>query len=96
MVSIFHGWWSTSSTVNFLIFLGCWTAFVVIPYLTAAPIWAPHLAHRLVMPAMEAITMIIWFAGFVAVGAQLPTAHACVWSSCRALQAATVFGAFEW
>lgn len=82
--------------MDFLLFLGCWTTFLATPYLAAAPIYAPHLAHRFVIPAVEVVTMIFWFAGFIALGAELPPAAGCVWSACRALQAVTVFGSFEW
>lgn len=40
--------------------------------------------------------MIFWFAGFIALGALLPPPRACHGSVCSSLQAATVFGAFEW
>ncbi|KAJ5183192.1 hypothetical protein N7492_000808 [Penicillium capsulatum] len=96
VVSVFHAWWAYSNTVNFLLFLACWTTFIATPYLTAAPIWAPRFAHPLVIPVVEVITMIFWFAGFIAMGAKLPRPEVCVWSACHALQAATVFGAFEW
>ncbi|KAJ5929384.1 hypothetical protein N7454_007232 [Penicillium verhagenii] len=95
VVSTFNGW-SYSSTVDFNLFLGCWTTFLAAPYLAAAPIYAPHLAHRYVIPAVEVITMIFWFAAFIAMGAELPPAAGCTWSTCRALQAVTVFGSFEW
>lgn len=96
VISTYSYWWSFSDTVNFLLFLGCWTTFVATPYLLAAPIYFPRLAHRFVIPAVEVITMIFWFAGFIAIGAQLPKPAYCTWSGCRALQAVTVFGAFEW
>lgn len=95
MVSSFD-WWSFSSTVNFLLFLGCWTCFVAVPYLGAAPIFFPRLAHHFVIPAVEVITMIFWFAGFIALGAELPPPAYCTSSPCSALQATTVFGALEW
>ncbi|KAJ5404098.1 hypothetical protein N7509_003969 [Penicillium cosmopolitanum] len=96
VISSFYDWWSLSDTVNYLLFLGCWTAFVATPYLGAAPIFFPRLAHRFVIPAVEIITMIFWFAGFIALGAELPPPRYCHYSTCRALQAVTVFGAFEW
>ncbi|KAJ5709609.1 hypothetical protein N7493_009900 [Penicillium malachiteum] len=89
-------WWGESDTANFVLFLSCWTLIVAIPYLALAPTHAPRLAHRMVIPAMEVITMIFWFAGFIATAAELPDSHACHWSACRSRQAATVFGAFEW
>lgn len=95
VVSTFYNGWSYSDTVNFLLFLGCWTAFVAVPYLAISPIWFPRLAHHYVIPAVEVITMIFWFAGFIAMGAMLPRPR-CHGSACSSLQAATVFGAFEW
>ncbi|KAJ6085975.1 hypothetical protein N7486_010256 [Penicillium sp. IBT 16267x] len=95
VVSTFNGW-SYSSTVDFNLFLGCWTTFLATPYLLAAPIYAPRFAHHYVIPAVEVVTMIFWFAGFIAMGAELPPAVGCTWSTCRALQAVTVFGSFEW
>ncbi|KAJ5580934.1 hypothetical protein N7450_007235 [Penicillium hetheringtonii] len=96
VISTFYDSWSISDTVNYLLFLGCWTSFIAVPYLGAAPIFFPKLAHRFVIPAVEVITMIFWFAGFIALGAELPPPRWCHYSTCRALQAVTVFGSFEW
>jgi hypothetical protein len=85
-----------SDTVNFMLFNGVWTAFVATPYLALAPVFFPQLAHRFVIPAVEIVTMIFWFAGFIALGVLLPSPDYCHWGQCRALQAATVFGSFEW
>ncbi|OJJ69290.1 hypothetical protein ASPBRDRAFT_56986 [Aspergillus brasiliensis CBS 101740] len=89
-------WFTYSDTVNFMLFNGIWTAFIATPYLALAPVFFPQLAHNIVIPAVEVITMIFWFAGFIALAVYLPPAEACHWSRCSALQAATVFGAFEW
>ncbi|OGE57386.1 hypothetical protein PENARI_c002G12138 [Penicillium arizonense] len=97
VVSTFYSYsWPYSDTVNFLLFLGCWTAFIAVPYLTFAPIHFPRLAHHYVIPGIEVVTMIFWFAGFVAMGSQLPPPRWCHSSTCSSLQAATIFGAFEW
>lgn len=96
VVSTYYNEWSYSDTVNFLLFLGCWTAFIAVPYLTISPIWFPRLAHHYAIPAVEVITMIFWFAGFIAMGAMLRPPRWCHGSACSSLQAATVFGAFEW
>jgi hypothetical protein len=95
-VSTYWYGWGWSDTVNFLLFLGCWTAFVAVPYLALSPIFFPRLAHHFVIPAVEVITMIFWFAGFIAMGAQLPPPRYCHYHVCSSLQAATVFAAFEW
>ncbi|EAW14679.1 MARVEL domain-containing protein [Aspergillus clavatus NRRL 1] len=89
-------WIRWSDTINFMLFNSAWTAFIAVPYLALAPVFFPRLAHRFVIPAVEAVTMIFWFSGFVALGVWLPPSEACHWGRCRALQAATVFGAFEW
>jgi hypothetical protein len=44
----------------------------------------------------EAVTMIFWFAGFIAAAVWLTDTGCDRGSPCRSLQAATVFGAFEW
>lgn len=85
-----------NDTVNFMLFNSIWTAFFATPYLALAPVHFPHLAHRLIIPAVEVITMIFWFAGFIALGVLLPAPRFCHWSACNCAQAATVFGAFEW
>lgn len=40
--------------------------------------------------------MIFWFAGFIALAVWLPPARFCHGDVCSSLQAATVFGSFEW
>ncbi|KAJ5105115.1 hypothetical protein NUU61_002462 [Penicillium alfredii] len=95
VVDSFRDEWAFSDTVNFMLFLGCWTALIAVPYLATASMWF-RIAHHLVIPAIEIITMIFWFAGFITMGAVLPPPRACRWSTCRALQATTVFGSFEW
>lgn len=94
-VSTWDGW-NLSSTVDFNLFASVWTAFLATPYLTIAPLHAPNLAHPFVVLGVELVTMIFWFAGFIALGAILPPPAACHFSVCSALQAATVFAAFEW
>ncbi|PYH42786.1 MARVEL domain-containing protein [Aspergillus saccharolyticus JOP 1030-1] len=96
LTAYYISWYSYSDTVNFMLFNGIWTAFVATPYLLLAPMYFPRVAHILIMVAIEAITMVFWFAGFIALGVFLPPSGFCQWGRCRALQAATVFGAFEW
>ncbi|OJJ79656.1 MARVEL domain-containing protein [Aspergillus glaucus CBS 516.65] len=89
-------WWASGSTVNFMLFNGVWTPFVAVPFLVLAPTYFPNLAHRLILVGVELVTMIFWFAGFIALAVALPAASYCHGSACSCLQAATVFGAFEW
>ncbi|KAK2805137.1 hypothetical protein FQN50_006382 [Emmonsiellopsis sp. PD_5] len=83
-------------SVNFLLFAAVWTLFIVVPYLVLAPIYFPALAHKYGLMAAEALTMIFWFAGFIAVASMIPAPKWCNTPVCHSMQAATVFGAFEW
>ncbi|KAL4959882.1 MARVEL domain-containing protein [Aspergillus stella-maris] len=84
-------------TVNFMLFNGVWTLFIVVPYFILAPMFVPALAHRWALPAVDGVTMIFWFAGFIALAVDVSDSHLCShWSVCQGLQAATAFGAFEW
>ncbi|EFW22872.1 conserved hypothetical protein [Coccidioides posadasii str. Silveira] len=81
---------------NFLLFCGLWTAFIVVPYMLLAPTYAPVAAHPFAIIGVDGVTMIFWFAGFIALGSKLPPPRFCTFNACRVLQAATVFGSFEW
>ena len=84
------------SQFNFLIFCGVWTALLAVPYLTLAPrLYAPS-AHKLAILAVEAITMIFWFAGFIAGAVYLDDLVFCDGSFCSSAKAGVVFAAFEW
>lgn len=88
----------TPSRVNFMLFNGVWTGFIATPYLILAPIYAPNLAHRLIIVAIEGVTMIFWFAGFIALAVAVSPSYfeSCHLSPCNSLRAATVLGALEW
>jgi Membrane-associating domain len=95
-------WWNkytlynSPDRVDFLIFVGIWTALLVIPFLTLTPRFFPRVAHPFVILGIEAVTMIFWFAGFVAHSVFVAKLLYCRGNVCRCAQAATVFGAFEW
>jgi len=80
---------------NFLLFVSVWTILAV-AYLIVAPARFPTAAHKFGILAAEAITMIFWFAGFIAFAVLLTDWGCRRGSPCRASQAAVVFGAFEW
>jgi len=82
--------------VNFLLFDGIWTLFLAVPYLVLSPIYFPAAAHKYALIAVDAVTMIFWFAGFIALAAELPSPKLCTGHVCDSMQAVTVFGAFEW
>jgi hypothetical protein len=82
--------------VNFLLFCSLWTILAV-AYLVLAPSRFPSAAHKYAILGVEALTMIFWFAGWVAVAA--------LWGDlgcgsrggvCGTGTAAIVFGAFIW
>jgi hypothetical protein len=87
--------WAPSSE-NFLLFCSVWTILAV-AYLIIAPLHFPTAAHKFGILAAEFLTMLFWFAGFIAV-AVLLTDIGCsrYWGVCRASEAAVVFAAFEW
>ncbi|OJJ44860.1 hypothetical protein ASPZODRAFT_634619 [Penicilliopsis zonata CBS 506.65] len=91
----YYSWWSPS-TVNFMLFNSVWTLVIALPYIVLAPVFFAGIVHPFIVVGMEAVTMIFWFAGFIALACVLPPPRACHSSLCDSLQAATVFGAFEW
>jgi len=86
--------WSPSDT-NFLLFCSIWTLLAV-AYLVITPGRFPTAAHKFGILAAEVLTMIFWFAGFIAEAVLLTDVSCHRGSVCRSMQAATVFAAFEW
>ncbi|KAF3003717.1 hypothetical protein E8E13_009178 [Curvularia kusanoi] len=90
-------YWSPHS-VNFMLFTSVWTLLAV-AYLTLAPTRFPRFAHKFAIAAVEFLTMLFWFASFIAVAALWHDA----WRGWRGYGtfhdsgiAAIVFGAFLW
>lgn len=79
-----------------MLFNGCWTAVVAVPYLGLAPLWLPRISHEFVIPGIEVITSCLWLAGWIAMAAQVPSPSACTYPSCHGLQATIVVAAVEW
>ncbi len=80
---------------NFLIFTSLWTLLALI-YLTLSPWLFPRAAHKFAILAIEALTMLFWFAGFIALAVFLSRLLTCGGNACRSARAACVFAAFEW
>lgn len=80
--------------MSFLVFTSIWTLLVLI-YLVLAESFVPRIANRIAIIVIEALTMLFWFAGWVAVAAWLGDGRY-FGSMRRTATAATVFGAFEW
>ncbi|OXV06418.1 hypothetical protein Egran_05814 [Elaphomyces granulatus] len=88
-----HSW----DSANFLLFCSVWTFFIAVPFLVAMPMFAPQFAPIYAMIALDAVTMIFWFAGFIAVAAQIYSPSECThFNYCRTAQGAAALGAFEW
>jgi hypothetical protein len=79
-----------------MLFNGCWTLVVAVPYLGLAPIWLPRFSHEFVIPAMEFITMALWLSGWIALAVLIPKPKSCNYASCHGLQAIIVVAAVEW
>lgn len=89
-----YGTWSPEEA-NFLLFVSVWTILAV-AYLIIAPARFPTAAHKFGILVAESITMLFWFAGFIAFAVLLTDLGCRRGSPCRASQAAVVFSAFEW
>lgn len=88
--------WSPHS-VNFMLFASIWTLLAV-AYLVLSPTRFPKAAHKFAIGAVEFLTMLFWFAAFVAVAVRWGNAW---WAGYRgtfygAGVAAIVFSAFLW
>lgn len=95
-------WWfgyyhaSSPSQVNFLIFCAVWSILALI-YLIIVP-WrfsGSVAHHKFAILTAEALTMVFWFAGFIAL-AVFMTGRVCYGSVCSTAKAAIVFAAFSW
>ncbi|KAL2066001.1 hypothetical protein VTL71DRAFT_2072 [Oculimacula yallundae] len=89
--------YDTPSEVSFLIFTSIFTLLALI-YLMLAPAKFPKFAHKYAILGVEAVTMLFWFAGFIALADLLGDARCGVRGgrTCRSSIAGTVFAAFEW
>jgi len=83
------------SEINFLIFTSLWTLLALI-YLTLTSWKLERFAHPWIVTGVESLTMLFWFAGFIAAAVFLSDLITCAGHACSAAKAATVFAAFEW
>ncbi|KAL6165531.1 hypothetical protein ACJQWK_08755 [Exserohilum turcicum] len=94
LVDAYVSW--VPGSVAFMLFSSIWTLLAV-AYLVLAPARFPAAAHKYAIAGVEFVTMIFWFAAFVAVaslwGDSWWVGHGTFWS-CGV--AAIVFGAFLW
>ncbi|CAG8399819.1 unnamed protein product [Penicillium salamii] len=88
--------WSYSNVIYFMLFNGCWTTAIVIPYLGLAPLAFPRFSHEFAIPFMELTTGGLWLSGWIALAVLIPSPGSCHYTSCHALQALVVVGAVQW
>lgn len=79
-----------------MLFVSCWSAFIIVPYLEGAPVLSARIAHEYVVPVVEILTSLIWLTGFVSLAALIPSPGMCQYVSCHVIQAIIVIGAVEW
>ncbi|KAJ5090672.1 hypothetical protein N7532_009356 [Penicillium argentinense] len=96
VIGTLYDTWSFSNTIYYMLFNGCWTTVVAVPYLGLAPLWLPRISHEWVIPAVEVVTMCLWLSGWIALAAMIPKPGSCNYPSCHGLQALIVVAAVEW
>ncbi|KAJ6015532.1 hypothetical protein N7540_010123 [Penicillium herquei] len=69
-----------NNVIYFMLFTGCWTTAIAVPYLGLAPLWLPRISHD----------------GWIAIAALIPHPSVCSGAYCEALQAQIVIAAIEW
>jgi len=95
-------WWGgfwhdiSPAEINFLLFCAVWT-ILALAYLIVVPWKFANSAagHKFGILAAEALTMLFWFAGFIALAVFLSN-RVCFGQVCNVAKAAVVFASFEW
>ena len=89
-------YFAAPSNLSFLVFAAVWSIIIVL-WQVLTPRYAERLAHRFVILGLDAITMIFWFAGFIALAVYTPALPAgYTYSSYSTQQACVAFAAFAW
>lgn len=96
MIGTLYDSWSFSSLVYYMLFNGCWTTLIAVPYLGLAPLWLPRFSHEIVIPFVEIVTMCLWLSGWIGLAATIPKPGQCKVPSCHGLQATIVVAAVQW
>ncbi|CAZ84976.1 unnamed protein product [Tuber melanosporum] len=65
---VVDGYDGAVDAANFLVFDSVWT-FIALGYVVVTPMFFPNFHNRWAVLGVEAITMVFWFAGFVALAA---------------------------
>ncbi|KAI5462762.1 marvel domain-containing protein [Mariannaea sp. PMI_226] len=93
----FHGYFGVPNEWGFLMFCAGWAILTVIFQLIAGITFTNNALIAYSRVTIEAVAVLSWLAGFIAVAVEIPT-NTCSQSksSCGSLITATVFGAFGW
>lgn len=75
-------------------FSSVWTLLALI-YLSLTSWKLERFAHPWIICGVESLTMLFWFAGFIAAAVYLSDLITCAGKACSSAKAATVFAAFE-
>jgi len=81
--------------MNFMIWNFVWTVLALL-YLSLAPTYFPNAHNKWVVTAVEAITMIFWFCGWIALASWVGNLSVCFGTVCGCARGAVVFAVFEW
>jgi hypothetical protein len=98
VVSVFHNdfYYGSPSQANFILFNCIWTLLVLL-YVGIAPLYFTSIFHRLASLALEALTMLFWFAGAIALAVWVGGPVDCGGNHfCGAVEAAVAFAFFIW
>ncbi|KAH7142618.1 membrane-associating domain-containing protein [Dactylonectria estremocensis] len=93
----FYNYYGVPDAWGFLLFCAGWTVLGVIFLLIAGISFADHALIGYIRVSVEAVALLSWLAGFIAVAVNIGT-NACPAEEnrCGSIKAATVFGALEW
>lgn len=93
----YFGWHGSASPdrTNFMLFNAIWS-LLVLAYVGLTPLYMTSLFHKLAALALEALTMIFWFAGSIAVAVMIGAPKCGGSTFCASYEAAIAFGFFLW
>ncbi|POS78945.1 hypothetical protein DHEL01_v202658 [Diaporthe helianthi] len=104
VVSLYDGRWdngysyygsNSPDRVNFMVFNSVWSLLVLV-YIGLTPLYITSIFHRLAALVLEALTMIFWFAGSIALAVFIGVPRCLGNTFCGTIQAAVAFGFFLW
>lgn len=91
----YYGGAASPDRVNFMLFNAIWS-LLVLAYVGLSPLYMTSIFHKLAALALEAITMIFWFAGSIALAVMIGAPQCGASTFCGSYEAAVAFGFFLW